>query len=168
MKQASGVAPVPAMLKMDMPLGLGTDGSASNNDLSIWEEIDTTAQGHKLISGDPKVVSALQAFAMARIGGAYAPHMQDQVGSLEVGKRADLAVLDWKAINQLPLSSIDSALVCAAKACDLLSLVGDGQVVPRDRQLLTLDEPAIAEEALTYRRRNEVRLGLAPGASEAR
>ena len=72
MKLASGVAPVPQMLALDMPVGLGTDGAASNNDLSMWEEMDTAAKLHKLTSGDPKVVTAQQAFEMATIRGARA------------------------------------------------------------------------------------------------
>ncbi|MFZ0406959.1 MAG: amidohydrolase [Cyanobium sp.] len=164
MKLASGVAPLPAMLRRDLAVGLGTDGSASNNDLSLWEEIDTAAKLHKLISADPKVVSAQEAFEMATIRGARALHLESQVGSLEVGKRADLAVLDMEAINQLPLSSIYSALVYASKASDVRTLVVEGRVVLRDRQLLTLDEEAINAEALAYRHRIVERLGLGSGA----
>ena len=72
MKLASGVAPVPEMLKEDLPVGLGTDGAASNNDLNLWEEMDTAAKLHKLISKDPKVVTAAEAFEMATIRGARA------------------------------------------------------------------------------------------------
>ena len=167
MKLASGVAPIPAMLQRDLAVGLGTDGSASNNDLSLWEEIDTAAKLHKLISADPKVVSAQEAFEMATIRGARALHLDSQVGSLEVGKRADLAVLDMEAINQLPLSSIYSALVYATKANDVRTLVVEGRVVLRDRQLLSLDEAAINAEALAYRHRIVERLGLNPGATAA-
>ncbi|MCV5197671.1 amidohydrolase family protein, partial [Escherichia coli] len=72
MKLAAGVAPVPEMLKLGLSVGLGTDGAASNNDLNLWEEMDTAAKLHKVFSGDPKVVSAEEAFAMATIGGARA------------------------------------------------------------------------------------------------
>src|SRR4051794_24049391 len=80
MKLASGVAPVPAMLAADLSLGLGTDGAASNNDLDMFEEIDTAAKLHKLFSSDPKVVSAEQAFEMATIRGARALHMEKEIG----------------------------------------------------------------------------------------
>src|SRR5829696_9636658 len=83
MKLASGTAPVPAMLSKDLAVGLGTDGAASNNDLSMWEEMDTAAKLHKLVSGDPKTLSAEQAFSMATIGGARALHMGDRIGSIE-------------------------------------------------------------------------------------
>src|SRR5207244_7951344 len=74
MKLASGVAPVPQMLKNDLPVGLGTDGAASNNDLNLWEEMDTAAKLHKLISKDPKVVSAAEAFEMDTIRGDRPVH----------------------------------------------------------------------------------------------
>src|SRR5688572_10713421 len=94
MKLASGVAPVPQMLRAGVPLGLGTDGAASNNDLSMWEAMDAAAKLHKLSSGDPKVVTAEEALAMATIGCARALHMDRDIGSLEEGKRADLVVVD--------------------------------------------------------------------------
>jgi len=94
MKLASGVAPVPEMLKADLPVGLGTDGAASNNDLNLWEEMDTAAKLHKLISKDPKVVNAAEAFEMATIRGARALHLEQEIGSIEKGKRADLVIVD--------------------------------------------------------------------------
>src|SRR5215813_12147108 len=81
MKLASGTAPVPEMLKENLPVGLGTDGAASNNDLNLWEEMDTAAKLHKLISNDPKVVSAADAFEMATIRGARAMHLEKEIGS---------------------------------------------------------------------------------------
>src|SRR6185436_4408525 len=119
MKLASGVAPVPAMLRADLPVGLGTDGAASNNDLNIWEEMDTAAKLHKLISNDPKVVSAEQAFEMATIRGARALHLENQIGSIEKGKRADLAIVDLDALNQTPFYNIYSDLIYATKAGDV-------------------------------------------------
>ncbi|MDQ6788552.1 MAG: amidohydrolase, partial [Acidobacteriota bacterium] len=82
MKLASGVAPVPQMLAKDLAVGLGTDGAASNNDLDMWEEMDTAAKLHKVFSGDPKVVNAEQAFEMATIRGARALHLENLIGSL--------------------------------------------------------------------------------------
>ena len=151
MKLASGVAPLPQMLTRDMPVGLGTDGSASNNDLSLWEEIDTAAKLHKLINADPKVVSAQEAFELATIRGARALHLEAQIGSLEVGKRADLVVLEMEAINQVPLSSIYSALVYASKASDVRDLMVNGQLLLSNRRLTTLDDNAIEREALRMR-----------------
>ena len=102
MKLASGVAPVPQMLAKDVAVGLGTDGAASNNDLNMWEEMDTAAKLHKEFTGDPKVVTAEQAFEMATIRGARALHLDKMIGSLEVGKRADIVIVDWDDLNQMP------------------------------------------------------------------
>jgi 5-methylthioadenosine/S-adenosylhomocysteine deaminase len=151
MKLASGAAPLPQMLSRDMAVGLGTDGSASNNDLSLWEEIDTAAKLHKLITADPKVVSAQEAFELATIRGARALHMESQIGSLEVGKRADVVVLETDPIDQVPLSSIYSTLVYATKATDVCDVMVDGRVLLRDRQLTTIDETTIQNDGLALR-----------------
>ncbi len=111
MKLASGVAPVPEMLRENLRLGLGTDGAASNNDLNMWEEMDTAAKLHKLISRDPKVVTAEEAFMMATSGGARALHLEKEIGALETGKRADLVLVDLDDLNQTPLYNIYSAWV---------------------------------------------------------
>ena len=153
MKLASGVAPVPQMLKEDLPVGLGTDGAASNNDLNLWEEMDTAAKLHKLISNDPKVVSAQEAFEMATIRGARALHLEKEIGSVEQGKRADLVVVDLDALNQTPYYNIYSDLVYATKAADVRTVIIEGRVVMRDRRLLTLNEETIKADARRYRQR---------------
>ncbi|HVS83601.1 MAG TPA: amidohydrolase [Pyrinomonadaceae bacterium] len=153
MKLASGVAPVPEMLKEDLPVGLGTDGAASNNDLNIWEEMDTAAKLHKLISKDPKVVSAAEAFEMATIRGARALHLEKEIGSIEKGKRADLVVVDLDDLNQTPYYNIYSDLVYATKAGDVQTVIIEGRVVMRDRRLLTLNEETIKADARRYRER---------------
>jgi 5-methylthioadenosine/S-adenosylhomocysteine deaminase len=153
MKLASGVAPVPEMLKADLPVGLGTDGAASNNDLNLWEEMDTAAKLHKLISRDPKVVSAAESFEMATIRGARALHMEKEIGSIEKGKRADLVIVDLDDLNQTPYYNIYSDLVYAAKAGDVRTVIIEGRVVMRDRRLLTLNEETIKVDARRYRER---------------
>lgn len=151
MKLASGVAPVPQMIADDMRLGLGTDGAASNNDLNLWEEMDTAAKLHKVFSRDPKVVSAQQAFELATISGARALHMEREIGSLEAGKRADLVIVDTDELNQTPLYNIYSDLVYATKAADVRTVIIEGRVVMRDRSLLTLDEKDIKARARVFR-----------------
>jgi 5-methylthioadenosine/S-adenosylhomocysteine deaminase len=153
MKLASGVAPVPEMLKQDMPVGLGTDGAASNNDLSLWEEMDTAAKLHKLISKDPKVLTAQEAFEMATIRGARALHLEKEIGSIETGKRADLVIVDVDGLNQTPFYNIYSDLVYAAKAGDVRTVIVEGKVLMRDRRLLTLNEATIKADAHRYRER---------------
>ena len=151
MKLASGVAPVPEMLKDDLPVGLGTDGAASNNDLNLWEEMDTAAKLHKVIAKDPKVVSAQEAFEMATIRGARALHLEKEIGSIEKGKRADLVIVDLDDLNQTPYYNIYSDLVYSTKAGDVRTVIIEGRVVMRDRKLLTLNEETIKADARRYR-----------------
>ena len=153
MKLAAGVAPVPSMLKKGMRVGLGTDGAASNNDLSMWEEMDTAAKLHKVSSGDPKTLSAEQAFAMATIGGARALHMEDLIGSIETGKRADIAIVDFDSLHQTPFYNVFSHLVYATKATDVRTVIINGRVVMLDRRLLTLNESVIKRDANAYRQK---------------
>ena len=151
MKLASGVAPVPAMLAKDVAVGLGTDGAASNNDLNMWEEMDTAAKLHKLISNDPKTLPAETALEMATIRGARALHLDKITGSLEVGKRADIAIIDFDSLNQTPYFNIYSALVYSTKATDVRTVIINGRVVMLDRRLLTLNENVIKKDANAYR-----------------
>lgn len=153
MKLAAGTAPVPSMLRKNLNVGLGTDGAASNNDLSMWEEMDTAAKLHKLTSGDPKMLSAEQAFAMATIGGARALHIGEITGSIEAGKRADIAIVDLDSLHQTPMFNIYSHLVYATKADDVRSVIINGRVVMLDRRLLTLNESVIKRDANTYRQK---------------
>lgn len=153
MKLASGVAPVPQMLALNVAVGLGTDGAASNNDLNLWEEMDTAAKLHKLISNDPRVVSAREAFEMATVRGARALHLEREIGSLEIGKRADIAIVDFDGLHQTPLYNIYSQLVYATKASDVRTVIIEGRVVMRDRRLLTLDEATVRRQAGEFRAR---------------
>jgi 5-methylthioadenosine/S-adenosylhomocysteine deaminase len=162
MKLASGVAPVPQMLAAGVALGLGTDGAASNNDLDMWEEIDTVAKLHKVTTGDPRVITAREALQFATIGGARALHLERETGSLEAGKRADLILVDLDSAHQTPRYNIYSHLVYATKAADVRTVVIEGRVVMRDRRLLTLDEEATKRAARLYRER--ITQSLAPAA----
>jgi 5-methylthioadenosine/S-adenosylhomocysteine deaminase len=153
MKLASGVAPVPKMMTEGVLVGLGTDGAASNNDLNMWEEMDTAAKLHKVFSGDPKVISAQQAFELATIRGAAALHLDKDIGSIEQGKRADIVILERDSLNQIPLYNLYSDLVYATKGSDVETVVINGKVVMRSRRLLTLDEAAIKESARVFRER---------------
>jgi 5-methylthioadenosine/S-adenosylhomocysteine deaminase len=151
MKLAAGVASIPAMIQADIAVGLGTDGAASNNDLDMWEEMDTAAKLHKLISNDPKILPAEQAFEMATIRGARALHLDKITGSLEVGKRADIAIVDFDSLNQTPYFNVYSHLVYATKAADVRTVIINGRFVMLDRRLLTLNEYAIKKAANAYR-----------------
>ncbi|MBL8186901.1 MAG: amidohydrolase [Acidobacteria bacterium] len=152
MKLASGTAPVPAMLKAGLRLGLGTDGAASNHDLSLWEEMDSAAKLHKLISGDPTAVPAQEALAMATIGGARALHLEQEIGSLEAGKRADVILVDLNAAHLTPIYNPLSHLVYATKASDVSDTIVNGRVLMRNRRLLTLNEEAVKAKARAYQK----------------
>jgi 5-methylthioadenosine/S-adenosylhomocysteine deaminase len=163
MKLASGVAPVPRMMNEGVFVGLGTDGAASNNDLNMWEEMDTVAKLHKVFSGDPKVISAQQAFELATIRGAQALHLDKEIGSLELGKRADLLIIERDALNQIPLYNVYSDLVYATKSFDVQSVIINGRVVMQNRRLLTLNEPQIKREAAVFREKIIKSLGITTG-----
>jgi 5-methylthioadenosine/S-adenosylhomocysteine deaminase len=150
MKLASGVAPIPQMMKQNLLVGLGTDGAASNNEPDMWEEMDMVAKLHKVFNGDPKVISAQQAFELATIRGAQALHLEKEIGSLETGKRADLLVIGRE---QIPLYNIYSDLVYATKASDVESVIINGRIVMRNRRLLTLNETAVKNDARVFRDR---------------
>lgn len=150
MKLAAGVAPLPAMLKLGLRVGLGTDGATSNNDLNIWEEMDTAAKLHKVFLGDPKVATAEEMFTMATIGGARALHLDHQIGSIEIGKRADLVVVD---LDQTPFYNIYSHLVYTTKANSVHSVMIEGKWVMRNKCLLTLNENTIKIVANAYHKK---------------
>ncbi len=152
LKLASGIAPVVRMLELGLNVGIGTDGPASNNDLDMWEEMRLAALLAKGATSDPTALPARQALAMATIGGARALHMDEFVGSLEPGKRADVTVVDLCNIHSTPKFSRDrealyAQLVYATKGSDVRDVMCQGQWLMRERRLLTLDEQALRAEA---------------------
>lgn len=153
MKLASGVAPITQMLAADLAVGLGTDGAASNNDLDLWDEIDAAAKLQKISLMDPKVIKAQEAFEMATIRGARALHLETEIGSLEVGKRADLAIVDADNFHQIPNYDVYSTLVYATKANDVRTVIIEGKVVMLNRNLQTLDEKVIKTKSANLRQR---------------
>jgi 5-methylthioadenosine/S-adenosylhomocysteine deaminase len=143
MKLASGVAPLPKMLTAGVKVGLGTDGCASNNNLDIFQEMDTAAKLHKVHQGDPALSSALQVAAMATKGGAAALGMTQVLGSLEPGKKADLIVIDLNQPHLTPMYEPCSHLVYAARGADVRDVVIDGSIIMRERRLLDVDEQEV-------------------------
>jgi 5-methylthioadenosine/S-adenosylhomocysteine deaminase len=150
MKLASGIAKVPALQKAGVPVGLGTDGAASNNDLDMFEAMRQAAFLHKLTSNDPRVLPAKTALAMATIDGARALGMQQQIGSLEAGKRADLIVVSTASARQTPMYDPMSHLVYVARGTDVTTMIVNGKILMRDRKVLTLDEPGVIGEANAF------------------
>jgi len=143
MKLASGVAPLPQMLAAGVKVGLGTDGCASNNNLDMFQEMDTAAKLHKVHQGDPALSSALQIAAMATVGGAAALNMADTLGSLEPGKKADLITIDLNQPHLTPMYEPCSHLVYAARGADVRDVIIDGRIVMRQRGMLEIDEQEV-------------------------
>jgi 5-methylthioadenosine/S-adenosylhomocysteine deaminase len=145
MKLASGTAAVPAMLRRGLTVGLGTDGSASNNDVDMFGEMNSAAKLHKVVTMNPTVMDAATTLHTATMGGAALLGAESQIGSIEVGKKADIIMLDMNQPHLTPVYNPVSHLVYAARGGDVLHSVINGQVVMRDRRLTTLDEAAILE-----------------------
>jgi len=152
LKLANGFAPVVRMLELGLDVGIGTDGPASNNDLDMWEEMRLAALLAKGVTSDPTALPARQALTMATIGGARALHVDELIGSLEPGKRADLAVVDLRSVHTTPKFTRDSEalyaqLVYATKGNDVRDVMCQGQWLMRGRELFTLDEQELMAEA---------------------
>jgi len=145
MKLASGMAPVQRLLDSGVPVGLGTDGAASNNDLDLFDELRDAAMLGKLAAEDASAVAAPDAVSMATAGGADVLGLN--AGRIEAGAKADLAVIDLDAPHLTPEHDLVSHLAYAARGSDVRHTVCDGEVLMRDREVLTLDEAAVMERA---------------------
>lgn len=146
MKLASGVAPIPDLLDINVCTGLGTDGCSSNNNLDMFGEMDTAAKLHKVFTGDPTVMDAAKVLKMATIDGARALGLDAVTGSIEPGKKADIIIVDTQSPHLVPMYNPVSHLVYAAKGSDVVTSVINGIVVMENRQLLTIDlEKTIAD-----------------------
>jgi 5-methylthioadenosine/S-adenosylhomocysteine deaminase len=153
LKLASGIAPVARMLEEGVRVCLGTDGAASNNTLDILAEASLAARLHKAASGDPTVLSAPEVLKMATLWGAQSLGLADRVGTIQVGKEADLLLLGLSAPHLTPLYNIHSHLVYAARASDVRAVLVRGKVLVNDGKLLSADEGEILEKARWWARR---------------
>jgi 5-methylthioadenosine/S-adenosylhomocysteine deaminase len=147
MKLASGAAPVQEYIEAGVALGLGTDGAASNNDLDMFEAMRQAAFLHKLVSRDPRAVSAQVALEMATIGGARVIGRHDRLGSLEAGKLADLLVVRMDQARQTPMYDPVSHLVYVTRGDDVEATIVNGKVLMRAGKVLTLDEAQVLADA---------------------
>ncbi len=158
LKLASGVAPIQKFVDAGLHVGIGTDGPASNNDLDMFEETRLAAFLQKGVFGDPTLLPAKTTWELATIEGARALHIDHLTGSLEPGKRADIAVIAMDHTHQLPRFARDpeavyAQLVYATKATDVRDVLVEGQLLMRNRELLTLDEAEVLEKANKIARR---------------
>ncbi len=149
-KSAKGVSPALKMYDQDVRIGLGTDGPMSGNTLSTIDEFNQVAKVHKLVNQDRAAMPPIKVIDMATMGAAKALHMEDKVGSLEVGKLADIIVVDTKAPNMVPVYNPYSALVYSANSANVRHTIVDGKILMKDRNMLTVDEDAIRKEALEF------------------
>ncbi len=158
MKLASGIAEVSKIHNMGIAMGLGPDGPAgSNNDFDMFEEMDLAAKLAKVSTMNPQALPAMQALEMATITGARALGMDKQIGSLEVGKKADLILVRTRNAHAQPLFNPVSQLVYALKASDVSDVVINGKIVVRNKQSLTLDANTVLNQAALYGARIAIR-----------
>lgn len=146
MKLASGVAPIPLLLDMGVPVGIGTDGVASNNDLDMFDEMRVCAFLHKMNTHDPTVMDARTVLEAATAGGARLLGMGDVIGSLEPGKRADMIMLDLNQPHAHPVYNVYSLIVYSLRGGDVKSVMVDGRMLMEDGKLLTIDEGNLFDE----------------------
>ena len=139
MKLASGISPVSELIASGVTVGLGTDGCASNNNLDLFTEMDTAAKLHKIETMDPTVLDAVTVLKMATIEGAKALGLEDITGSIEVGKKADIIIVNTNKPHLTPMYNPYSHLVYAVRGNDVSHSIINGKLVMEDRKLLALD-----------------------------
>lgn len=161
MKLALGIAPVTKMLEAGVRVSLGTDTCAVNDDMDLFEAMRVGAFLQKISTMDPAVVPAYQALELGTIGGAKALGMDGEIGSLEVGKRADVILVDLDRVHMRPINNLVNNLVyCASASHDVETVIVDGQVVVEDHNLLPWDERVVIAEAEAYAHRRFAETGL--------
>jgi 5-methylthioadenosine/S-adenosylhomocysteine deaminase len=145
MKLAAGIAPVPAFLQAGIPVGLGTDGCASNNDLDLLREMDTAAKLHKVAGGDPTALPAARVLAMATREGARAIGLGDRIGTIETGKQADLVILDSTHPALCPVYNPVSQAVYAGGGDTVQDTIVAGRVRVKGHRMVDGDLEAVMD-----------------------
>lgn len=146
MKLGSGIAAVPQMLRKGMTVGLGTDSCASNNNLDLFGEMDTAAKLAKVAFFDPTLLDAKSVVRMATIGGAQLIGLENEIGTIEKGKKADIIIISTKTPHMTPIYNPYSQIVYSATGADVRDVIINGTIVYRDRQFTTLDKAEILNE----------------------
>ncbi len=155
MKLSSGVARVSEMIHRGLTVGLGTDGCASNNNLDLFQEMDSTAKIHKVIDLDPLHMSAETVLEMSTRVGAAVPGLEKEIGTIEVGKKADIIVIDLNSPHLVPLYNPISALVYSANGADVKDVIVNGNILMKDRAFPALDPFEIMERVQAISRNIE-------------
>ncbi len=143
---ASGVCPVPKLLANGICVSLGVDGAASNNNQDMFEVIKTTALLQKVATRNPLAISARKVLEMATISGAKAIGLENEIGSLEKGKNADIILIDLNQSNMVPVYDFISQLVYCAKSQNVDSVIIDGKIIMESRRIKTIDEDLMIEK----------------------
>ncbi|MEV7137852.1 amidohydrolase [Streptomyces tauricus] len=138
--------PVRALRELGIPVGLATDGAASNNSLDVWESMALTALAQKFTEADPRRLTSRQALHHATLQSARAVGLGERIGSLAPGLRADIVLVDLSGPHTQPVHDLAATLVHSARAGDVHTTIVDGRILMRDRELLTLDVPAVVRE----------------------
>lgn len=146
LKLGSGIAPVAKLLEEGISVSLGADGAACNNRLDMFTEMRTASLLQKALHG-PEVLPASRVLRMATFDGARALGLDSEIGSLEAGKRADLSVVRLDLLHTTPVKDVVSALVYSSEVDDIDTVIIDGQLVLRDRKLLTMNEREVIKAA---------------------
>ena len=158
LKLAAGISPVPEMLAAGVAVGLGTDGAASNNDLDMWEEIQLAALIHKNNKGDPTIMPSFTALQLATSSGARSIGQGELIGTLTVGKRADMIQIDIDSPKLTPLYNVISQLVYAVDSDDVVTSIVSGRILMENATVLTLDAQQVREDALEITRKIQQQL----------
>jgi 5-methylthioadenosine/S-adenosylhomocysteine deaminase len=148
MKLASGIAPVSKLIENDVCVSIGTDGASSNNNLDLIEELKTASLLQKVSTLDPNVLNSHQAIAMGTIKGAEALGLEDEIGSIEVGKKADIILIDTNSANMVPDSStLTSNIIYSANGSNVDTTICNGKILMENKKLTVLDEQEIYDKA---------------------
>ena len=153
MKLSSGLAKVSEMIETGLTVGLGTDGCASNNNLDLFQEMDTVAKVHKAFSLDPVDLDADTVLKMVTSWGAEILGFHGDLGTIEVGKKADIIVIDQEIPHLIPLYNPDSSLVYSANGGDVKDVIVNGQILLKDRVFQTLDPDEIMDRVTALSRK---------------
>lgn len=146
LKLASGFAPVEKMIKKGINVALGTDGPSSNNNLNMFEEINLAAIINKSVNHDATSIPAITAIKMATVNGAKALGLEREIASIEVGKKADLIIIDTQKPHFYPRHNIISAVAYSAQASDVKTVIVDGKIIMEDYEIKTIDTERIMFE----------------------
>lgn len=146
MKLGNGFAPVPEMLEKGINVCIGTDGAASNNSLNLFHEMSLLALIHKGVKKTPQCISAAQNFRIATISGAKALGLSEEIGSLEVGKKADIAILNLNTPSLTPRNNLLAGLSYSANGSEVETVIIDGKITMENRRILTMDEEVVYEK----------------------